>query len=112
MTHQELVNICIPLLEREFNLRETLQVISINQRTYGSWCVSKKLNIDDKGLLLKVSGNHHKGWVLISLGWNDTYSVHIISNKGVVLNEYKEVYWDMLADIIDDRIERINEYVI
>ena len=110
MTHQELVNICIPLLERKFDLRETLQVFNRNQPMYWSWGVSKKLNIDDKGLLLKVSGNHHKGWVLISLGWNDTYTIHIISNKGEVLNEYKEIYWDMLADVIDDRIERIPEY--
>ena len=110
MTQQELVNVCYPLLEREFDLRETLQVFNRNQPMYWSWGVSKKINIDNKGLLLKVSGNHHKGWVLISLGWNDTYSVHIISNKGEVLNEYKEIYWDMLADTIDDRIERIPEY--
>jgi len=111
MTQQEIVNKCFPLLEREFNLGETIQVFNRNQPMYWSWGVSKKLNIADKGLLLKVSGNHHKGWVLISLGWNDTYSVHIISNKGVVLNEYKEIYWDMLADVIDDRIERIPEYI-
>ena len=110
MTQQELVNVCYPLLEREFDLRETLQVFNRNQPMYWSWGVSKKINIDNKGLLLKVSGNHHKGWVLISLGWNDTYSIHIISNKGEVLNEYKEIYWDMLADTIDDRIERIPEY--
>jgi len=110
MTQQEIVNKCFPLLEREFNLGETIQVFNRNQPKYWSWGVSKKINIDDKGLLLKVSGNHHKGWVLISLAWNDTYSVHIVSNKGVVLNEYKEIYWDMLADIIDDRIERIPEY--
>ncbi len=110
MNNREILNVFGPLLQREFDLRETLQVFNRNQPMYWSWGVSKKINISDKGLLLKVSGNHHKGWVLIRLSWDDTYSVFIVSNKGEVLNEYHNVYWDMLADVIDDRVERIPEY--
>ena len=106
----EIVEICKPLLQREFSLAETLQVFNRNQPMYWSWGVSKKFNLNDKGLLMLVNGHHHKGWVLISLGWNDTYSVHIISKKGEILNEYTEIYWDMLGDKIDDRIERIPQY--
>lgn len=110
MNNREILNVFGPLLQREFDLRETLQVFNRNQPMYWSWGVSKKINLSNKGLLLKVSGNHHKGWVLIRLSWDDTYSVFIVSNKGEVLNEYHNVYWDMLADVIDDRIERIPEY--
>jgi hypothetical protein len=89
---------------------ETMQVLSYNKSIYWSWGVSKRTNLNDKGLLLKVSGNHHKGSVLITLGWDDTYCVYIISNSGKVLNEYKEVYFDVLTELIDNRIEKIKEY--
>jgi hypothetical protein len=112
MTQQELFDKCQPLLQREFSIGEVNQVLNRNQPMYWSWGVSKRINLFDKGYLLKVNGHHHKGWVLVRLSWDDTYSVYIISNKGEVLNEFHNVYWDMLADVIDDRIERINEYVI
>jgi hypothetical protein len=89
---------------------ETMQVLSYNKSIYWSWGVSKRTNLNDKGLLLKVSGNHHKGSVLITLGWDDTYCVYIISNSGKILNEYKEVYFDVLTELIDNRIEKIKEY--
>ena len=59
---------------------------------------------------MEVSGNHHKGSVLITLGWDDTYNVYIINNRGRVLNEYKGIYFDVLVEVIDNRIERIKEY--
>lgn len=97
--------------EREFNPNQTMGVLSYNVNTYWSWGVSQKVNFQNKGLGLKVSGHHHKGWVLITLSYMDTYSVHIVSNKGEVLQTYDDVYVDMLVDIIDNRIERIKEYV-
>ncbi len=110
MTNKTIFEVCFPLLEREFDTMETMQVLSYNKSIYWSWGVSKRTNLNDRGLLLKVSGNHHKGSVLITLSWNDTYSVYIISNSGKILNEYKEVYFDVLTELIDNRIERIKEY--
>jgi len=111
MTNQKITEICFPLLEREFDLTETMSVLTINPSIFWSWGVSKKLNLKNKGLLLDVNGHHHKGSVLITLSWNDTYSVYVINNRGRILNEYKEVYFDMLTEIIDNRIERIKDYV-
>lgn len=111
MTQQQLFASVSNKFEREFNPVETMQVLTHDLMTYLSWGVSKKINLGNKGLLLKVSGHHHKGWVLITLAWNDTYSVYIVSNKGEIKDEYKEVFFDELAELIDDRIERIEEYV-
>jgi hypothetical protein len=111
MTNKKIFEVCVPLLEREFNLTETMSVLTHNQNIYWSWGVNQKMNIDNKGLLLNVNGHHHKGSVLITLSWNDTYSVYIINNRGRILNEYKEVYFDVLTEVIDNRIERIKEYV-
>lgn len=110
MTNQKIFEVCFPLLEREFDLKETMSVLTYNKVTYWSWGVSKRQNLNDKGLLLDVNGNHHKGSVLITLGWNDTYCVYIINNRGKILNEYKEVYFDVLTELIDNRIEKIKEY--
>jgi len=98
------------LLEREFNTKETMQVLSCNQPVFLSWGVSKILNIQDKGLLLKVNGHHHKDYVLIALAWDDTYSVYILNKKGEILDTYKDVYFDILTETIDNRIERIDVY--
>jgi len=112
MTNKTIFEVCFPLLEREFNLNETMEVLTYNKSIYWSWRVSKRQNLNDKGLLLDVSGNHHKGSVLITLGWDDTYCVYIINNRGKILNEYKEVYFDVLTEVIDNRIERIKDYVL
>ena len=112
MTNQKIFEVCFPLLEREFDLKETMKVLSYDQRIFFSWGVSKRINLNDKGLLLNVNGNHHKGSVLITLAWNDTYSVYIINNRGKILDEYKEVYFDVLTEMIDNRIERIKEYCL
>lgn len=111
MNIQEKLNeLTTTLGQREFNLQQTMGVLSYDINTYWSWGVSQRVNFQNKGLGLKVSGNHHKGWVLITLSYMDTYSVHIVSNKGEVLNTYDDVYVNELVDIIDGRIERIEEY--
>ena len=84
MTHESLHNFVHQKGEREFNPKETLQVLTLNRMTYWSWGVSKLINMFNKGLCLKVSGHHHKGWVVITLGWTDTYSVYYLSNKGEI----------------------------
>ncbi len=53
---------------------------------------------------------HHKGWVLITLGSDDWYRVHILTKFGEVLDSFTEVCFDELVQTIDDRIEWVDEY--
>jgi hypothetical protein len=46
------------------------------------------------------------------LGYDDTYKVHIVSTQGNVKDTYEGIYFDMLFETIDNRIERISEYVV
>lgn len=110
LTLQELHQISKPKFEREFNPTETMRILLSNTMTFFSWGVSKRYNFDDKGLLLKVSGNHHKGWVLITLSYMDLYNVFLISNKGEIIESIEGLYFDQLTESIDRRIERIPEY--
>jgi hypothetical protein len=101
-----------PLCEREFDPNETLQVLRHNPTIYWSWGVSKLVNVDNKGLLMKVNGHHHKGYVFVTLGYEDLYKVHILSTHGNLKQSFDGIWFDMLTEVIDNRIERIKDYVV
>ncbi len=101
--------------QRTFNPKETIQWLCINKTIRMSWgyqkpTVLKKDNVIT-GLMFNVNGNHHKGWVLITLSWNDTYTLRFFSNQ---FNENKEkindVYCDELQEKVDNSIEKIVDY--
>ena len=96
--------------QREFNLLETMKVLKHDISKYFSWGVSKLANFENKVLVMKVNGHHHKGYVFISLAWNDTYTVSIVTTHNNVKKTFTEVYFDMLADTIDKEIEYVKAY--
>ena len=75
-----------------------------------SWGVENLFDVDGKGLMMKVNGYHHKGWVLITLGLDDYYRVHILTKIGEVLDSFEGICFDELLQTIDDRIEWVDEY--
>jgi len=112
---QDLKTTVLSLIKNEFDYKETCNVLGLNKSIWWSWGVSqiipvRKTQKDNYcGLLMKVNGHHHKGYVLITL-LNDIYQVHIINNRGRILNSYEEVYVDVLVEVIDNRIEKIKDY--
>jgi hypothetical protein len=97
---------------RDFDPRVTIQQIKgTNLMGYFSWGVEKIGTIGKIGLLLKVNGHHHKGWVYITLGFMDTYNVYLLNNQYNVKSTIEDVYCDQLFEVIDNRIERIQQYV-
>jgi hypothetical protein len=99
------------LYKDEFSIAETMQVLyKTNPLVYFSWGVSAKYNYENKALILKVNAHHHKGYVVITLDWNDTYIVNIIKTSGRIVATYDNVFFDELQEIIDNKIERIEEY--
>jgi hypothetical protein len=110
MTQAKLFEIVSEKTQREFDPNETIQWLTINPSIFWSWGVSKKINLYDKALLLNVSGHHFKGWVVITLAWDDTYSIFYINTNGTIVGEQHNVYCDMLRDVIDDRIEKVKDY--
>ena len=96
--------------KREFNVKETLLLLNSGKMVYWSWGVSKAYNVDNKALVLKVNGHHHKGYVVITLDYDDTYCVDIVSTRGNVKTTFTDIYFEDLVNVIDNRIERIAEY--
>lgn len=111
MKLQLFINGLKPLLQESFNTSETIQWLTRNRQIFWSWGVSKKFNVESKGLLMRVNGNHFNGYVLITLSPMDTYTVHLIKTNGKVVETIEDVYCDQLQEIIDNKIERIPEYV-
>ena len=92
----KLKSVSFSLLKREFNVSE----LSTNIRSVGpvvwSWGMHDLANMNDKGLMFRVNGHHHKGWVLITLDWDDTLfpTTWMIKNS-IDLNTNAHTYKDL-----------------
>ena len=103
-------------LQRDFFWLETMQVLKSPLTVYWTWGVSHHLALEPdadgytKALLLKVDGHHHKDFVLITLGWNDTYTVRLLDKDYNELKKFDNIYFDSLQSTIDKEIEFIQGY--
>ena len=98
------------LLQREFDLNETLMVLKSPINIYWTWGVEKIYNVKNQGLILKVNGHNWKNFVLITLAWNDTYTVSLLDEELNPTKTITEIYFDMLQNTIDREIGFIEEY--
>lgn len=92
------------------NVKEVLEVLKHQPIKMMSWGTKDLKNLNNKGLIFKVNGNLHKGCVLISLSYNDTFQVDLINVRGRITETITDVYVDNLVDVIDEKIERISIY--
>lgn len=81
-----------------------------------SWGVSKRIATvyqDRATLALRVSGVLHKGWVYVSLDeGRDCYVVTLLSaDKSKVIKVRDEVYCEELGSVIDNLVERKEEWM-
>jgi hypothetical protein len=98
------------VVERDFNQQETMQWLKANPLWLMTWAARDFTRFGDKALFFKVSGHHHKGIVLITLGWDDTYTVRLLSSQWNEKAKFENVYCDELAELIDTKVERIADY--
>jgi hypothetical protein len=96
-----------PEFQREFNPMETYQVLTHNKLVWWSWGVNPKTitNFSNKCLVFKPNGRYFKGFVCVTLGWDDVYRVHFVSNTYKLKKSIDGVYFDMLVDVIDGEVE-------
>ena len=53
------------------------------------------------GLVFKVNGLTHQGWVKICLRWVDDYTIVFINRNREVVKTFEGAYCDMLVPVID-----------
>ena len=113
MEFSEIYAICKKLFGDNMNVKETLEQLRYGKlRTIKvmSWGTHRLKNLEDKGLLFEVNARRHKGFVLITLDWSDTYNVYLISRSGLIKKEMTGVYFDELTEQIDEAIEKVAAY--
>jgi len=94
------------LAQREFDPRETMQWLTRDTVVTMSWGFHSPKNWENKGLLFKVNGALHKGFVCITLGWNDTYTVTLLNNQYNLTQEpITDIYCDELQYRVDILVE-------
>jgi hypothetical protein len=96
--------------ERGFDPQETMQWLTANRLWLITWAARNFTRYEDKALFFNVSGHLHKGIVLITLAWDDTYTVRLLSSQWNEKAKFENVYCDELASLIDEKIERIADY--
>jgi hypothetical protein len=96
--------------QRNFDAKETMQWLKANPLWLMTWGARNFTRFGETALFFTVSGNLHKGIVLITLAWDDTYTVRLLSSQWNEKAIFENVYCDDLAELIDCKIERIAEY--
>lgn len=90
------------------------QITYPNKAVFWSWGASKyTYGINEKGeafLRFKVNGRKFKGYVWVVYDFSDTYKISFASTHGNVKKEVADVYCDQLQEIIDDFVEKIDDY--
>lgn len=107
-------------MEQEFLMRIANEInrqirCGVTMSVQMSWGVSKRIATiyEDKATLaLRVSGVLHKGWVYVSLDeGRDCYIITLLSpDKKKVVSVRDEVYCEELGGVIDNLIERKEEW--
>jgi len=111
----QLFNVRKPVC-REFDLQEIANYVrrasnGINPYSWSWGYRAAGIAHKDKALRFTVSGHHHKGYVYIVLSGMDLFDIYYTTNQGKIKKISKDIYLDMLIDILDRDIERISTYV-
>ena len=77
-----------------------------------SWGFNKPMALpNDEGLIFKVNGFIHKGFVkVVYSAGQDLFMVILLDSKMNTVKEIEGVYFDMLVDVIDGAVERTQNY--
>jgi len=92
--------------ERDFDPQTTLNQLMVKKQIVWCWGAKDFKALGSHALVFKVNGYKHKGYVVITLGFMDTYDIHLLdkqgNQKGITL---RDVYCDQLTDVIDTLVE-------
>jgi len=75
-----------------------------------SWGIHSFKAIDN-GLMFKVEGFKHKGYVTVTYNEGaDLFEVAILTSKMETKNLVTGIYYDQLVEIIDNEVEKVSDY--
>jgi len=94
--------------ERQFDPQITFKQLMVKKTIVWCWGATEFTGYKEDALVFKVRGYKHKGYVVITLGFIDTYNIHLLSFKGEQVGEtITDIYCDRLTDAIDSLVETV-----
>lgn len=98
--------------ERQFEPKETMRQIIHDTKSVQA--VTTEWNIDPRisvlcneeenvpdGMVFKMNHKNYSDMVMITLAWNDTYTIRFINEEAEVTHKIDEVYCDQLFEVLD-----------
>jgi len=108
---QNIKNIDFSKGHREFHgMQEFVNVIRKTQIVW-SWGAHNWTKMSKFVLRFTVNGHHHKGHIYISVNGADYFDIYLTTNRGNIVEIIRDIDISSIIGVIDDRIERIPEYV-
>jgi hypothetical protein len=87
-----------------------LSILSTNKPVIMSWGFHKAKAIQN-GIIFNVNGFIHKGQVKVVYNMGvDLFDITLLNNKNEVTREIHLVYFDELIEIIDNAVEKVENY--
>jgi len=108
---EEITKSCRPL-----NPQELMALLRADFWKFASWGATA-FTVDNmknpKMLRFKSNGYKHKGHVYIFVNGSDLFDVYLTTTQGTIVEISGDMglYFDMLVDWIDERIEKQKDYV-
>jgi hypothetical protein len=97
---------------REFDCNELMQYFNAHKGLFWSWGPQAFTNIGNYCLRFKVNGHHHKGHVYIALNGLDLFDVYLTTTQGTIQQILNDVHIEDLFRFLDEKIERLPEYLL
>ena len=87
-----------------------LSILKSQLMVIWSWGFNSPSSITN-GLQFKVQGFKHKGYVAVTYSkGKDLFDVGLFNCQMVIIKEIKGVYFDELVEVIDNEVEKVNDY--
>lgn len=98
---------------RNLDPKELMALLKQDISVFFSWG-SHNFTIDNakdcRMFRMNVQGHHHTGHVYIFVNGMDLFDVYYTSNRGTIKDVDKDLYFDQLVEVIDNKIERVEAY--
>ena len=75
-----------------------------------SWGAHAWTKMNNKVLRFKVEAHRHKGHIYVAVNGADLFDIYLTTTKGTIKKEFKDIYIEDFISIVDEEIERIEEY--
>jgi len=87
-------------------------ILKFNQIFMLSWGFGKPMALaNNEGLIFKVNGFKHKGWVKVIYNeGKDLFEVILLDYQKIESHRIEDVYIDSLVNVIDEAVEHTSDY--